>query len=76
MDEPKVSKESVNYRLAAQRNNGGRKCGGCAMFNPPYDCELVQGVVVTDHVCDKWKGKGNEIPHAIRERRPHHRRGA
>lgn len=47
-----VSKEAVNYRLAED----GRRCGTCDMFNATSGtCDLVEGSIDADHVCDRWE---------------------
>lgn len=53
----KVDKADVEYRQAAQRGNGGRKCGNCIRFCEPHICAIVAGVIVRDHVCNRWEGR-------------------
>ena len=47
----KVSKESVNYRMAVK---AGKRCGTCSMFRSPNSCTLVEGMIEGKMVCDKW----------------------
>jgi len=56
----KVSKASVNYRPAAQRSNGGKRCGSCSMFRAPAGCTLVAGVIRRGDVCDRWAPKAGK----------------
>lgn len=50
----KVSKASVNYRLALLRQ---RRCSTCAMFRRPDSCTLVAGQIRPGDVCDRWEAK-------------------
>lgn len=46
----KVSKESVNYREGSSRQH----CGNCVMYRDRR-CDLVNGVISPDDVCDRWE---------------------
>ena len=50
-----VSKEEVNYRLH-------EKCATCMYFYSPNSCEIVQGNVSSDAVCNKWEIKPKKEP--------------
>lgn len=53
-ERPKVSKAAVRYRMAA----GKRQCGNCAMYHArTHECDLVNGQIVPQAVCDKWVGR-------------------
>lgn len=46
----KVSKAFVGYRVGT-----GHRCAGCAMFHPKsHSCDLVEGLIGADMVCDRW----------------------
>lgn len=56
----KVSKESVNYRMAGtdgggESAEGMRRCGTCSMFLAPGACTLVSGIINPAGVCDRWE---------------------
>lgn len=51
----KVSKAYVHYRIA----DGDQHCGSCAMYRHKQGggagrCDLVEGFIEIDHVCDRW----------------------
>jgi len=47
-DDPgKRSKESVNY----SKGHPDAHCGICKHFQPPHECELVAGHIVTSYWC-------------------------
>lgn len=48
----KVSKGSVNYRLAPTQ----KKCGNCSMYSAKT-CTLVAGVIDAKYTCDRWEKK-------------------
>jgi len=50
-----LSKEEVNYRLH-------EKCATCTYFYPANSCEIVQGNVSADAVCNKWEIKPKPEP--------------
>jgi len=45
-----LSKEEVNYRHY-------EKCQTCMHFYPQNSCDLVQGNISSDAVCDRWEIK-------------------
>lgn len=56
----RVSKAYVRYRQA----EGTKHCGSCAMYHPHEEgkgssgtCDLVEGPIRADHVCDRWTAK-------------------
>lgn len=60
----KVPKDVVDYR---EGNPEGRHCGNCVMFHgKPSEngyayqigiCDLVEGDIRSDAVCDRWEKK-------------------
>lgn len=56
----KVTKASVNYRMA----RGERRCGNCSMFTLVRErlgnCSLVEGRIDKRDVCDRWERKHAE----------------
>ncbi len=56
----RASKESVNYRPL-------EKCGLCMSFYPGGRCELVEGNISPDAICDKYAIKPPESPYRDRE---------
>ena len=50
-----LNKDDVNYRQHEQ-------CKTCMHFYSPGSCELVDGVVSADCVCDKWEIKPKATP--------------
>lgn len=47
----KAPQEAVNYTAAT----GAERCGSCRHFAPPQSCELVDGVISPDGVCDAFE---------------------
>jgi len=47
-DAKQYRKDDVNYRQY-------EKCGTCNYFYYPNVCEIVQGNISRDAVCDKWE---------------------
>lgn len=60
----KVSKESVNYRLA----DGEKRCASCVMWKPGPNaegnglgtCTLVMGAIKASDTCDRWEPRINK----------------
>ena len=49
----RLSKEEVRYRQH-------EKCMSCDHFYPSGSCELVEGPISVDNVCNKWEIKSQE----------------
>ena len=49
------NKEEVNYRLH-------EKCKTCNYFYFPGSCEIVEGNISPDAVCDKWEIEDKKEP--------------
>ncbi len=50
----KVSKASVNYRLATS----SERCDNCSMYRTdPKRCTLVAGKIRPQDTCDEWEPK-------------------
>ena len=50
-----LNKEEVNYRVH-------EKCNTCNYFYYPNTCEIVQGNISPDAVCNKWEIKPKKEP--------------
>ena len=50
-----LSKDDVNYRQH-------EKCNTCEYFYTPNICELINGNISPDAVCDKWEIKPKKEP--------------
>ena len=50
-----LGKEEANYRLH-------EKCATCMYFYSPNSCEIIQGNVSSDAVCDKWEIRPKKEP--------------
>jgi hypothetical protein len=50
-----LNKEEVNYRLH-------EKCASCMYFYYPNSCEIVDGNISPDAVCNKWEIKPKKEP--------------
>ncbi len=47
-----LSKESVNYKIAKKKT---LRCSTCDFYYPPgAQCEIVEGNISPDAVCDRW----------------------
>ena len=55
MPDARLSKDDVNYRLHEQ-------CNSCNYFYSPNSCEIVEGNVSADAVCNKWEIKPKKEP--------------
>jgi len=54
-DSKALNKDDVNYRQH-------EKCMTCNYFYHPNTCEIVQGNISSDAVCDKWEIKPKKEP--------------
>jgi len=50
-----LTKEEVNYRVH-------EKCNTCNYFYYPNTCELINGNISPDAVCNKWEIKPKKEP--------------
>ena len=50
-----LTKDDVNYRVH-------EKCNTCNYFYHPNICELINGNISQDAVCDKWEIKPKKEP--------------
>lgn len=50
-----IKKEEVNYRQHEQ-------CSTCDHFYPQNSCDIVDGNISPDNVCDKWEIKSKQVP--------------
>lgn len=58
-DTGKITKESVNYRVA---DNASQCCGTCRMFDySNNNCTLVRGTIFRTDVCDRWEKRNWNI---------------
>lgn len=55
MPESRMNKEEVNYRHH-------EKCMTCNYFYYPNSCEIVEGNISPDAVCNKWEIKPKKEP--------------
>ena len=49
-----LSKDVVNYRQHEQ-------CSACMHFYPLNSCDIVDGNISPDNVCDKWEIKKKDV---------------
>jgi hypothetical protein len=50
----KLPQTAVSYRPTP---NAGKKCGECALFEPPNACKNVAGDISPDGWCVLWRAK-------------------
>lgn len=48
-----IDKADVNYRQH-------ERCSSCVHFYPMNSCDLVDGKISSESVCDHWEGKKRE----------------
>src|SRR5579872_4983374 len=53
----RVSKRSVDYRKA---DAATRRCGTCVMYHASR-CDLVDGYIEPNYVCDRWAAKPRAV---------------
>lgn len=49
-----MTKSEAAYR---ENPNGQMQCDRCSMFRKPYDCSLVDGLILPYGWCRYWKRK-------------------
>ena len=50
----KLTKEEADYKAGGSTDPRSR-CGSCVMFEPPFGCSLVQGLISADAICSFWE---------------------
>lgn len=68
----KVTQRSVDYRKA--ESDAKHRCGNCVMYHASK-CDLVEGFIQPDHVCDRWEAKPQAVELALEQRHVRTERG-